>query len=137
MTKTNTARDPKRRFAAYELGHPELDEQHESIYDQLVAIRDSVPPDRSPAALLAVLRSMILHFKYEEQVMDDVGFDYIENHKRVHQQVCWEFAEIVLFATKETVDQLINDHLKHIEYHDRLVVTWWKVHQHRRSTDPK
>lgn len=123
------------RFKPYELGHDEIDRQHYEIYESLVKIRDTVPPDGMPHLLVNAIRSVINHFKYEEQLMEEVDYAYIDNHKAVHAKVCWLFAELIVFATKEGIEELIKEHLRHIEYHDRLVVTWWKVHQHRRSTD--
>lgn len=102
------------------VGHPEIDDDHETLFAFANDIRDALRnDDRVQAAKLAdgLIDEIIDHFKREEKVLFEVGYPDAETHAQYHSILLSKAEEVrkVLFGllsagpqTAVTFDMLIS-----------------------------
>jgi len=73
------------------------DEQHKTLFDMLNALHDAVPGnDRKVIGecLDTLINFVVEHFKTEEKMMQEKGYDGYEAHKAEHEKLISTCAEI-------------------------------------------
>lgn len=122
------------RFTPYELNNPnwsmhlnttvveEIDREHRAIYDALMALRNTTPPDLIPENMSAALAICNAHFRHEHDLMVEHNYPFIESHRAVHAYTEKKFLEVISHPTHEDLDYLIDELLHHIDWYDRPFV---------------
>lgn len=71
---------------SYSVGNEKVDAQRRQLFDIIGSLDDVT---FSPSSIAKILRQLELyvteHFTYEESVMQEVGFDGLEEHKKQHR----------------------------------------------------
>lgn len=119
------------------LGVPELDEQHEALFAQLVflknlCLREKHLPAAEADALLKALRD---HYDSEERLADEMGEDF-SNHARQH--------EVMLLAVSKTLKEVVERRanifalLRYLDYwFERHIVEEDRVFDRRVGAQPR
>ncbi len=79
----------------YRIGVPEIDSQHEELFARVTAfvqtLRSDRPWDDKVAKVNETLDFMknyvVTHFKDEEKYQAQIGYPYLEEHKKVHKNM--------------------------------------------------
>jgi hemerythrin len=110
------------------LGIPEIDEQHKQIVDyinKLVDVRGN--PDRkvTEEVVSELIGYTVSHFGFEESLMEQANYSYIEPHKRIHrlfEKRVKHYAERFVHGeeiTEELIQMLYNWLIGHIRAEDK------------------
>jgi hemerythrin-like metal-binding protein len=112
---------------ALAIGNPTIDRQHEKLFSlaaEMLGDRDQV---RAMRTLAALSEYVIVHFRDEEIMLEQVGYPDLENHKKLHQAFRARLAKLYSSASGMRLDdiaaevqRLINEWLaNHILVSDR------------------
>ena len=112
---------------ALAIGNPAIDRQHQKLFDlaaDMVSDRDQV---RAMRTLAALSEYVIVHFRDEEKLLEDIGYPELAAHKKLHDDFRARLAKLYANAAGMKLDQiaeevrlLINEWLtKHIMAADR------------------
>lgn len=75
----------------YDVGHRQLDDQHREIVNIINELYSAIQEDRDRAALRPVLDRLVdcteRHFEYEEELLEEVGYPDLEQHKAIHDSM--------------------------------------------------
>jgi len=75
--------------AIYELGVPEIDDQHKNWLGIMNKMYDSFIKKESQESILEIIKEMReytdYHFSTEEKYFSEFGYDNSEAHKKIHQ----------------------------------------------------
>lgn len=121
-----------------EIGHVAIDRQHKKLFDlaaSMVADRDHVRVMRTLAALSDYV---IVHFRDEEKLLEDIGYPELAMHKKLHDGFRARLAKLYANAGGMTLEQiaeevrrLIDDWLvKHIMVVDRDYTKYLPKREH-------
>ncbi|WP_297453129.1 bacteriohemerythrin [Persephonella sp.] len=122
----------------FELGIPEIDQQHKKLVDILnsfyTELAGNVDRDEAIKHFFNDLEKyLILHLKFEEEFMQQMGFDNFENHKKVHDmfiKLYKEEKERYLSGDKKALNELValslSWLLNHIAKTDRKYAEFYK-----------
>lgn len=113
--------------AALEIGNPAIDRQHKKLFElaaQMVSDSDHMRVMRTLAALSDYV---VVHFREEEKLLEQVGYPHLAAHKALHDNFRSRLARLYANAGGMTLDQiaaevrrLINEWLaQHIMAADR------------------
>jgi len=73
------------------IGVDEIDEDHRKLIDIFNTLNHALTDNESPAYLAAVLEELInctvWHFSHEERLMLKHGYDKMDEHKEIHQNL--------------------------------------------------
>lgn len=128
---------PIDRFTPYYLGNEIIDNEHRAIYDALVLLRNTTPPDLIPENITDALNKCNAHFHHEHQLMIKYKYPFIESHAAVHAYTEKRFLDVIEHPTHETLDLLINDLLHHIDWYDRPFTQFIFAEQGRERLNQK
>ncbi len=112
---------------ALAIGDPAIDRQHQKLFRlaaDMVSDRDQV---RAMRTLAALSEYVIVHFRDEEKLLEEIGYPELAAHKKLHDDFRARLAKLYANAGGMTLDQiaeevrlLINEWLtKHIMVVDR------------------
>lgn len=77
--------------AAYEIGIPELDRQHQKLVDLINGLYEVFCAHDTGLALVSLLDELVdyavMHFNYEEALMDMCAYPSLEEHLKDHQRL--------------------------------------------------
>ncbi len=105
----------------YSVGEPSLDAQHQQIIGIVNDLYDALEEGHDPAALKALLDRLVrytdVHFKHEEQIMQEHDYPGLAEHRILHAQL-----------RKRTVD--FREYMSLITARDLLnfLRSWWMAH---------
>ncbi|UCH63808.1 MAG: hemerythrin family protein [Fidelibacterota bacterium] len=100
---------------AWDIGHPEIDEHHHKLVEMLQrlfgAIITAQGEDYVKEILVELIEYTKYHFKREEEVFAEHGFDRLSEHKELHQDLIRQVLDvsediIVQGATDEISDEV-------------------------------
>lgn len=81
----------------YRLGHTEIDAQHRKLFDLVNHFDDVVQMDR-PAELVQIVDDLIAstleHFRFEEGVMEQIGFPDRSGHLKMHEELIGQLRQM-------------------------------------------
>lgn len=104
--------------AAFNCGHPQIDQQHQQLFDLANAMLDATAlrhdqTDRFATAFLQLLAHAMEHFRYEESVLTRVGYADVANHARAHQTLVAQAQALYAAAQADEADTQATDKLVH------------------------
>jgi hemerythrin len=71
--------------AAYEIGHPELDAEHRSLFGVLAALSGTYcDPDLIDTQVKILEHYAVVHFEREERLMAETGYPFLAEHRKMH-----------------------------------------------------
>ena len=115
------------------VGHQEIDAQHVELFDLVVALVYA----RSPESRVLVAKSLYdhsrEHFKFEEGLMDGIGYPEAERHKVQHSALLKRLTEIAHRISDRSLDiaslqQFIEDWLiNHIVTDDADLAAYLRI----------
>lgn len=77
--------------AAYECGHPTIDDQHRALFQHannlLTAILSACPVDEISMLIDMLIDAVVQHFKDEESIFTGVGFPGAADHAAIHREL--------------------------------------------------
>lgn len=77
--------------AAYECGHPVVDDEHRALFGDvnnlLAALLSARPADEVSALIDTLIRNVVEHFQDEEAVITTAGFPGAEGHASIHRKL--------------------------------------------------
>ena len=112
----------------YEFGVPEIDSQHEAIFDLAKSFEKSFKkiPLVNAADTISFLETAIglfdEHFACEEKIMDELEYPFSEHHKLDHFEYRQELAEILNEAQSRRIDGIHDETVSVIENWQEHVV---------------
>lgn len=75
----------------FSVHHAGMDAQHQQLFDYVNAFYDAVAADARQATLLGIFTRIVQftanHFRDEEAMMARVGYDGLNRHRLIHQQL--------------------------------------------------
>ena len=75
----------------YLIGHPRIDFEHRIFFDLIVSYHEARVGGAAPDKLLRILEEIVLyakfHFKSEENMMQDLGYPGLDEHKALHMRL--------------------------------------------------
>lgn len=90
---------------SYALGIPSIDDQHKELFRRLNQLMEAVEQGSPPQVIretIAFLTDYVhIHFRDEEQLMQDENYPGLENHQAQHQMFVDELEEIKIQAEEE------------------------------------
>ena len=120
---------------AYSLGVPSIDEQHQKLVAMGKALQELVETrggDDIYDELISMLESLTEytreHFDYEEGLMEQAGFDGLDEHKKQHDEFVAKLEAIDFEAIDEDQETYAKELL-------RMVSVW--IFKHIVGTDAK
>ncbi|EME70726.1 hemerythrin-like metal-binding protein [Paramagnetospirillum caucaseum] len=70
----------------YEVGHPELDAEHRSLFEVLATLSQGSCETESVDAQIQVLEHYVVaHFDREEYLMAEAGYPFLAEHREQHE----------------------------------------------------
>lgn len=119
-------------YPSYEIGIWHIDNQHKELVDIVSSLQQSLLRDGKPGALAKAIRFLVeytqKHFHDEEQLMEEIKFYDLENHKKLHKKLIDEVREVLLDLKKgksvdpnKLVDFLTDWLLTHIKQEDKKI----------------
>ena len=105
----------------WSIGHPEIDEHHHKLVEMVQrlfgAIITAQGEDFVKEIFLELIKYTKYHFHREEEVFEEYGFDELEQHKALHQdlikQVLDVSEEIIAQGATEEISEEVYNFLKH------------------------
>jgi hemerythrin len=91
---------------ALEIGRPVIDRQHQRLFAlaaDMVADRDQV---RAMRTLAALSEYVIVHFRDEEKLLEDVGYPGLAEHKKLHEGFRRRLAKLYANASGMRLDDI-------------------------------
>lgn len=126
---------PLTRFSHYYLGHEVIDREHRIIYNALIKLWKTTPPDLNQCDIDYALKVCQDHFAHEDEAMIGTEYMWVKSHLEVHFAFEQRMKEVIMHPTKESLDELINEFLHHIDYYDRPFVEYLIGIQHGFKTE--
>ncbi len=84
--------------AAYECGHPVIDEQHRALFDDanqlLTAVLLEEGAGQISARIDALINDVVKHFQDEEVIFTAAGFPHADEHAKIHRKLVEQAAEV-------------------------------------------
>ena len=127
--------------SAIQIGHPEIDQQHQQLFLLGAAVVDShkcTGAHKHAASQLQVFIAYAFeHFKYEEGLMRSAGYPLVDRHVKYHASL---LSEIMVYCNKvhwgenpnpEGFTKFLWNWLNlHIDISDRELAAWLKSQEH-------
>ena len=69
------------------VGNPHIDEQHQILIDTINQLASAETQDDRPVVAMIIdelVSYSVFHFHFEENLMADIGYPELENHRRIH-----------------------------------------------------
>ena len=122
----------------FELGIPEIDEQHKKLVDILNSYYTELSHNTSKEEAVKhffedLENYLISHLRFEEEFMEKMGYQDLENHKKVHDmfmKLYYEEKEKYLKGDKKALNELValslSWLLNHIAKTDRKYAEFYK-----------
>lgn len=119
-------------YESYSIGVKEIDDQHKQLVGMISKLQASLPAGVSPVQIAETLKFLVeytkFHFSAEEDLMRRIGFDELENHKKLHKRLIAQVYEILVNLKKgksvdtyELIDFLTNWLINHIRNEDKKI----------------
>ncbi len=89
----------------YAVGVPELDKQHQDIFN-LGNKLQSVNPDEAKPYVMELYKFARAHFKTEELHMKQINYPDLDNHRKLHDKFIADLNLISKDFTKDSLDAL-------------------------------
>lgn len=126
---------------SFSIGCDVVDSQHKELVclvDQLESSLESgLAPHQLGEALKFVVNYTRHHFAAEEAFMETIGFDELENHKKLHGNLIKEVTDILLrlkhgenLSPEDLVKFLVNWVLKHVQEEDQKIGVFTRNRKH-------
>ncbi|MGE5467470.1 MAG: bacteriohemerythrin [Ignavibacteria bacterium] len=126
---------------ALAIGNPAIDRQHEKLFSvaaDMVADRDQV---RAMRTLAALSEYVIVHFREEEKLLEEIGYPGLAQHRKLHEGFRSRLAKLYANAAGMRLDdiaaevrRLVNDWLaNHIMVADREYAAYIAQHPDQRN----
>jgi len=91
---------------AYKTGHPEVDRQHEHLFELLNRLHDRIMSGQGKASIGEILGELTdyvqTHFREEEKLMTAAGYPEYEDHHGLHLKLV---AKVVEFRQSQSTAQ--------------------------------
>jgi len=75
----------------FECGHPLLDEQHKTLFEKINRFLMAFHTNQKLESLLEDFDELVdhveLHFRDEEKILGDYGFEHLESHSAIHKKL--------------------------------------------------
>jgi len=123
LTADEPAQQPRshvhlRWKAAFNCGHPEIDQQHQTLFELANALLDAAAlrhehMDSLDTAFLKLLSHVMEHFSLEESVLTAVGYADIATHTKEHQALVARAQALYAAAQADEADTAAHDKLVH------------------------
>ncbi len=119
---------------ALEIGNPAVDRQHKKLFDLAAAMVGDHDQVRVMRTLAALSDYVVVHFRDEEKMLENISYPGLEAHKKLHGEFRARLARLYANAGGMTLDRiveevrlLINEWLtKHIMVVDREYMVYMK-----------
>lgn len=123
--------------AALEIGHSGVDDQHRKLFELAAAMRGDSDQMRVMRSLASLSEYVIIHFRDEEKLLEEIGYPGLAAHKKLHSEFRSRLATLYANAGRMTLDAiaaevtlLVNDWLaRHIMVADREYSRFLPVEQ--------
>ena len=112
------------RFSHYILGHAIIDREHREIYDALIALWRTTPPDLYPEQIQHALSVSSAHFEREDSLMIATDYPFVRSHLEVHFDFEQKILNVIKHPTKDNLEGIIAEFLHHIDFYDRPFVDY-------------
>lgn len=117
---------------ALSIGNPAIDSQHRKLFDVAADMVNDHNQVRAMRTLATLSEYVIVHFRDEEKLLEEIGYPGLEAHKKLHDAFRARLAKLYAGAAGMTLDQvaaevgaLINEWLaNHIMVADREYVDY-------------
>lgn len=120
----------------YSVNNMKIDQEHKQLFDiakeAFETVEDENRSEKIKTILTDLYEYMKTHFRDEETYMQDVEYPFLEDHKKLHQNIISELNTFV--KTAPTIDpELFEKELarmidialvQHIIQEDRKIITW-------------
>lgn len=113
----------------YELGVPEIDNQHKTLVEFINNFKNSIPDSTTDTrtemgkVLIYLINYTCFHFEAEEQLMSQINYPNLEQHKIIHQNLISKTKAILIkMKQKESYTPIefyyflmswLNEHILH------------------------
>ncbi|MBU1108033.1 MAG: bacteriohemerythrin [Candidatus Riflebacteria bacterium] len=126
---------------SFSIGCDIVDSQHKELIclvDQLESsLENRLVPQQLGAALKFIVNYTRHHFSAEEAFMETIGFDELENHKKLHNNLIKEVTDILLslkhgenLNSEDLVKFLVDWVLKHVQEEDQKIGIFARKKKH-------
>jgi hemerythrin-like metal-binding protein len=79
---------------AYLLGHPEMDRQHQRLFNHVAYFLEARSPQMQVLCARGLYDETSEHFKFEESLMSGAGYSDVAKHCRDHKMLLAKLDEI-------------------------------------------
>ncbi|MDD5029202.1 MAG: diguanylate cyclase [Rhodoferax sp.] len=104
--------------AAFNSGHPQIDQQHQKLFDLANAVLDAssrrdAQMGNFDVAFLQLLSHAVEHFRFEESVLTAAGYADVATHVQQHQALLAQAQALYRASQLDDTDAVIHDKLVH------------------------
>lgn len=104
--------------AAFNCGHPQIDQQHKELFDLANALLDATAlrheqMDSFDTAFLQLLARVMEHFSLEESVLASAGYADVADHAKEHRALVAQAQALYAAAQADETDAAASDKLVH------------------------
>ena len=107
------------------VGCPEMDAEHARLLEQIDRLHDAMIRGRGSATAIATLRDLAdqeaAHFAREERLMQEAGYEGLEEHRGQHAEILRELAALqrgveaghlaIAYDTMEAMRRWVREHI--------------------------
>ena len=105
--------------AALEIGNPAIDRQHRKLFELAAAMVREKDQMRVMRTLAALSDYVVVHFRDEEKMLEEIGYPELEAHKKLHGDFRARLAKLYANARGMTLD--------HIAAEVQMLINEWLV----------
>ena len=75
-------------YKDFSVGHPKVDEQHKKLVDIINRLHDALISAKEESYKYTLFKDLLdytdVHFSYEEKLMEEIDYPYLQKHKEMH-----------------------------------------------------
>jgi hemerythrin len=117
---------------SYSVGREDIDKQHKHIFVIASSLSDTIEVTRGNRIIMALYKHIREHFTAEEQMMKDIGYPKLEEHRNLHDNFITElnriaeakgsstdkepFGELKTFLYHWVIDHILNHDMDYVRF---------------------
>ena len=119
------------------VGIKEIDDQHTKaleLFNSIIKAEDEEREHDLKDMLIILLEHWEMHFKYEEDLMEQYEYSGFDKHKKDHEKIMNDFSKskemyskgftYIIFLIRSDLNHWIEEHVKHIEGNDKRLAKY-------------
>ncbi len=122
---------------SYKIGHPQIDAQHQKLFEIANEAFQEVPPKerdhKNKETMKHLYEYMKDHFRDEEKFMQEINYPEYEKHKQLHKDIINDCNELLQDINnmdaevfeKELAKTIDNHIVKHVVEDDNKIMLWY------------